>query len=231
MNSGMGKTVVVGLVVLVALFIGLNYFSGPTEQSVEVTFPGGSALRLDASQPEIAHDQLLEEIFADTFMRDGLMGWLVDKDIFSFKDARLVEALNERLCGSIPEEPLDQKIKASQDCAALPVAAALRQLVDQRQVPFHYVGISVQVGIPAREDQPGLGRAHACDDSEFRGKRVELTNPRTSNQIEVQVSGTYRCTGFQINMFPNIQLGSEDAQELFPGPFQKFQEAIAVALN
>ena len=55
MNSGMGKTVVVGLVVLVALFIGLNYFSGPTEQSVEVTFPGGSALRLDASQPEIAH--------------------------------------------------------------------------------------------------------------------------------------------------------------------------------
>ena len=229
MNFSLGKTVVVGLVVLAALFLALNFFSNPTEQSVEVTFPGGSALRLDASQPEIAHDQLLEEIFADTFMRVGLMGWLADKDIFSFGDARLVEALNERLCGSIPEEPLDQKIKASQDCAEVPVAAALRQLVDQRQVPFHYVGISVQVGIPAREDQPEFGRAHACEDSEFRGKRVELTNPSTSKRIEVQVSGTYLCTGF--NEFPDIQLGSEDAQELFPGSFQKFQEAIAVVLN
>ena len=164
MNLRLGKTGVPVLVIgglLVAFFIWRTGPSNPTEQSVEVTFPGGAALRLDASQPEIAHDQLLEEIFADTFMRDGLMGWLADKDIFSLQDARLVEALNERLCGSIPEEPLDKKIKASQDCAALPVAAALRELVDQRQVPFHYVGIPVQVGIPAREDQPGLGRAHA----------------------------------------------------------------------
>ena len=53
--------------------------------------------------------------------------------------------------------------------------------------------------------------------------------PVTSNRIEVQVSGTYLCTGF--NEFPNIQLGSEDAQKLFPGPFQKLQEAIAVGLN
>ena len=59
---------------------------------------------------------LLNDIFAQQFSRDGLMGWLADKDIFSFEDARLVEALNERLCDSIPEEPLDQKIKASQDC-------------------------------------------------------------------------------------------------------------------
>ena len=113
------------------------------------------------------------------------MGWLADKDIFSFEDARLVEALNERLCDSIPEEPLDQKIKASQDCADRPVAAGLRQLVDQEHVPFHYVGISVNVWIPAREHQPQIGRASVCEESEFRGKKVELTNPRTSNQIEV----------------------------------------------
>ena len=195
---------------------------------VALTFPGGGSLEMSAGQP-VAHDELLNDIFAQQFSRDGLMGWLADKDIFSFEDARLVEALNERLCDSIPEEPLDQKIKASQDCADRPVAAGLRQLVDQEHVPFHYVGISVNVWIPAREHQPQIGRASVCEESEFRGKKVELTNPRTSNQIEVQASGTSPCTGY--TRFPDIQLRFENAERLFPGPLNEFQEAIAVVLN
>ena len=153
--------------------------SDSSRQTMELTFPGFAGLKIDTSQSEIAHDKLLEDIYAQQFSRSGLMGWLADKDIFSLGDARLVEALNERLCESIPEEPLDQKIKASQNCANLPVATGLRQLVSQKRVPFHYVGVAVQVGIPAREDQPRIGRASVCEDSELRSKRVELTNPRT----------------------------------------------------
>ena len=203
--------------------------SDSSRQTMELTFPGGSGLKIDTTAPQIAHGKLLDDIFAQQFSRDGLMGWLADKDIFSFGDVRLVEALNNRLCGSIPGQPLDQKIRASQNCANLPVAAGLRQLVSQKRVPFHYVGVSVQVGIPAREHQPQLGWASVCEDSELRSKRVELTNLRTPNRIEIQASGTYRCTGF--TKFPDIQLSFKDALALFPGPFNELQEAVAVVLN
>ena len=218
---------------LVASF-GLGVFvasrgpSDPTDQTTEVMF-GDFGLKIDTSQQQVDHRTLLENLFANDFGKAGLMSWLADKEIFSFDDARLAEALNERLCGPIPEQPLDQKIEASQDCADLPVAADLRQLVDQKRVPFHYVGITVQVGIPAREHQPRPGGANICADSELRGKRVELTDPQTSNRIEIQPSGTYECTGF--TRFPDIQLNFEDAQELFSAPLNELQEAVAVGLN
>ena len=61
----------------------------------------------------------------------------------------------------------------------------------------------VQVGIPAREHQPQLGWASVCEDSELRSKRVELTNLRTPNRIEIQASGTYRCTGLRSFLISN----------------------------
>ena len=54
-------------------------------------------------------------------------------------------------------------------------------------------------------------------------------NLRTPNRIEIQASGTYRCTGF--TKFPDIQLSFEDAGALFPGPLNELQEAVAVVLN
>ena len=224
------KNITIALVVSfgLGLFVGTRGPSDPTDQTTEVMF-GDFGLKIDTSQRQVDHRTLLENLFANDFGRAGLMSWLGDKDIFSFDDDRLTEALNKRLCVPIPEQPLDQKIKTSQDCADLPVAIGLRQLADQKRIPFHYVGITVQVGIPAREDQPQTGGAHICADSALRGKRVELTNPLTSNRIEVHPSGTYECTGF--TKFPDIQLSFEDAQELFSGPLYELQEAVAVGLN
>ena len=85
--------------------------SDSSRQTMELTFPGGSGLKIDTTAPQITHGKLLDDIFAQQFSRDGLMGWLADKDIFSFGDVRLVEALNNRLCGSIPGQPLYQKIR------------------------------------------------------------------------------------------------------------------------
>ena len=181
--------------------VGMTKLSNPTEQMIDVTFPGGS-ITLDSSQPEIVYDKMLKDLFAKKFSKDGLMGWLADKDIFSFEDERLAKALTERLCASIPEQPLNLEIQAAQDCAEKPVAAHLRQLVTKRKVPFHYVGIDVKVGVPELKDQPDSGEASVCATSEFRDQRVELTNPRTHNRIEVQVSGRYTCTSY--TTYPDI---------------------------
>ena len=178
---------------------------------------------------EIAHDKLLKDIFPQQFSKDGLMGWLADKNIFAFEDERLVKALNERLCEAIPEQPLDRKIKAAQDCANLPVATRLRELADKKWIPFHYVGVVVNVGVPEREDQPQIGQASVCASSALRDERVELTNSRTGNRIEVQATGRYTCTGF--TTYPDIQLNFEDAGKLFSEPLGKYQEAVAVVLN
>ena len=205
----------------------MTQVSDPTQQEIAVTFPGG-AVKIDSSKPEIAHDKMLEEIFADEFAKGGLMDWLAGKDIFSFEDERLVEAIAGRLCASIPEQPLDQRIKAARACAEQPVARRLRQLAEQKRVPFHYVGSVVEVGFPP-ESQPGSGFAHVCMERELRDRRVELTNPRTLDRIEVQASGWYRCTSF--STVPDIQLNFSDARKLFPGPLDKFEKAVAVPLN
>ena len=76
--------------------VGMTKLSNPTEQMIDVTFPGGS-ITLDSSQPEIVYDKMLKDLFAKKFSKDGLMGWLADKDIFSFEDERLAKALTERL--------------------------------------------------------------------------------------------------------------------------------------
>ena len=58
--------------------------SDSSRQTMELTFPGGSGLKIDTTAPQITHGKLLDDIFAQQFSRDGLMGWLADKDIFSF---------------------------------------------------------------------------------------------------------------------------------------------------
>ena len=228
-NKSLVLYVIIALVGFGAGWVICSMTSDSSRRTMELTFPGVAGLKIDISQPEIAHDKLLKDIFAQQFSRDGLMGWLADKDIFVFKDERLVEALNKRLCDIIPEHPLDRKIKAAQDCAELPVSTSLRQLADQKRVPFHYVGIAVNVGVPEREDQPQIRQASVCANSALHGERVELTNPRTGNRIDVQATGRYTCTGF--TTYPDIQLTFEDARKLFSEPLGKYQEAVAVVLN
>ena len=52
--------------------------SDSSRQTMELTFPGGSGLKIDTTAPQIAHGKLLDDIFAQQFSRDGLMGgWLI----------------------------------------------------------------------------------------------------------------------------------------------------------
>ena len=98
-----------------------------------------------------------------------------------------------------------------------------------RDVPFHYVGREIKVGVPSREDQPQPGMAHACKNSEFGDHAVELTNLRSKESVTVRASGSYECTGY--NQYPDIQLSYTDARELFGRPMDKYEAAIAVVLD
>ena len=96
-------------------------------------------------------------------------------------------------------------------------------------MPFHYVGAHVWVGFPDPEDQPPKGKSNVCANSDFRGRKVQLTNPETDAQVTVWATGSYKCTPFKRH--PDIQLSSDDAKELFVGPRHKYEKAVAIALG
>ena len=220
-------------VLVLGIVFGCGYglclvFSDATHQSVNMNFPGGYKFEIDATRPEIDHKVILEGIYKNEFLREGLLGWLATHDIFKITNDDLAVALNKNLCEPIPQQPLSARLKSGQACAELEVAKGLRNLSAQKHVPFHYVGISVQVGIPSSSNQPLVGQANVCNQSELLGKLVELMNPQINSRIEVQATQRYPCT---LKPYPDIQLNATDASQLFTGAFGEYQEAIAVVLN
>ncbi len=191
--------------------------------------PGGIKLAVEAAQGEISLDSLYSRISGDRSLWYGLIERFADESIYRIKNPRLPNALHEHLCSHIPEEPRSEIIRASQKCADMDVARRLRQLAEGHDVPFHYVGIKVIIGKPSPEDKPGLGTAHACRNSEFRGRQIELTNSQTGVSITVRVSGLYICTGY--SLYPDIQIGRPDARMLCGYPTDKLEDAVAVVVN
>ena len=196
---------------------------------LSINFPEGDKVTVVADSKGISHSELLENIYSEETARDGLLSWLADKDVFSMEDRRLAEALNQRLCDPIPQEPLDERIKSADDCASQPVAEDLRGLVERRDVPFHYVGKHVDVGVQNDEPhRPNDGEANVCGDSELFGRTLELTDEATGGRIEVAATRTYTCEGYA--KYPGIQLNGKDAAKLFQKPLDKYQRAIVVIL-
>jgi hypothetical protein len=223
--------IVPALVTLVIGFlVGRGTPSDPAKQSVKILFPGGGSVEMDVSQREIAHAAVLERLFSEEFTRDGVLGWLARKAIFSVHDERLVNALKTDLCEPIPETPLAARIEKARACASRPVANGLRALAEQKLPPFHYVGVEVRVGVQAEElHRPTQGNANVCRESGFLGKQVALTDPASGAQVVVRASGSYPCTGYA--RFPDIQLNPEDARALFNRALLEYQKAVAVPLD
>ena len=146
---------------------------------------------------------------------------LVSKRYFHLTNRNLASALNKDLCKGKDEEA----------CADEPVASDLRQLSDGKQIPFHYVGKKVTIGVQSDERHlRARGIANSCHPGEYLGKQIQLTNKEdNTKQITVVSTGFYTCTG--IGRSPNIQLHPEDAKELFHVPLDAYQEAIAVILD
>ena len=233
-SGNLVKIFSVGL--LVGAFVGVLtstslWWSGNAESmQINVTVPNGPSLNLTVEGFTLEQKALLDKIYGDDFARAGLIGWLLDKRIFETSNPSLVEALNTTLCDPIPTAPLPDQIRAARQCAELPVALRLRELADQREIPFHYIGRIVQVGIPRNEsNRPPNRRANVCGEGELRGRMVRLTNPVNNRSLEVEATGWYRCTGYE--RVPDIQLNPIDARAIFDGPFSEYQEAVAVILG
>ena len=230
-RGGLIKIVFGGAALLViGLLIGRVIPQAPAVQAVRITFPGGGAVELTTSTPEVGHEALLDEFFTDDTNRAAVVDWLRGRDFFAVQDLGLVDAIGTQLCDPIPDSPLDRRTAQARACADQPVASGLRRLAERRAVPFHHVGVTVRVGVP--EDRPPRGNAAVCEGSELQGRTVELTYGPTGNTLEVDASwGTYSCAEVEGAEYPDIQLNPFDAFEIFPRPLARFHEAVAVIVN
>ena len=217
------------LAFILGAIIGGNFFSGSAQRSLTVGLPDGTKIEMKAIAEDLTFDSLYSIIHGQRDFRDALTARLRDDSIFHIKDLLLAYAVNENLCATIPDTPLQEKIRVSEECASQPVAERLRDLAEKRKIPFHYVGVEVRIGTPSGESQPMPGRANACRNSEFRDRLIELTNPNRNITIQVRATGSYKCTGF--TNYADIQISAEDARKLFGRPTSKFEEAVAVVLE
>ena len=217
-----------GFVVCGVVFFGS---SNAREKKLTISIPNGPSMMVEAKGNEIDPKELLKQMYAEDFVKAGLVNWLVAKGYYHVSDARLSKALKMDLCDAIPQQPLSERIARATACADKEVASELRQMAQRRDVPFHYTGKVVTIGVPAvRRNVPPSGRANTCkEDDDLAGKRIELTNLVNQRQIEVLATGYYTCTGMTGTV--DIQLSPSDARKLFDGPRRKYQEAIAVVLN
>ena len=225
------KMVFGGVVLLgIGFLVGRTMPQAPAVQAVGITFPGGGSVDLETSSPQVGHDTLLDEIFADETTRAAVVEWLRERDYFSLQDDGLVDAIGSRLCDPIPDSPLARRTAQARACADTPLAGGLRRLAERHAVPFHHLGVTIRVGVP--EDRPPRGSAAVCEGSELQGQRVELTYGPTGNSLEVDAGwGTYSCTELEGAEYPDIQLNPFDAFEIFPRPLARFHEAVAVIVN
>ncbi len=229
-RSDLIKIVFGGVALLViGLLVGRTIPQTPAVEAVSITFPAGAAVELTTSTPEVSHEALLEEVFADGTMREAVVDWLRARDIFSLEDDGLVDAIGSRLCDPIPESPLARRTAAARECADGPLASRLRDLAERRAVPFHHLGITVRVGVP--EDRPPRGSAAVCEGSDLQGETVELTSGSGDSLVVDAAWGTYSCTEEEGAEYPDIQLNPFDAFEIFPRPLARFHEAVAIIVD
>lgn len=224
----LGEAKYYALIALIVFVVGVLIGASAPIKTLDVKF-AGTSVKIDFRSRTIDHRELLEKIFSEDISKTELMDWLSSKKIYSFDDPRLAQALKNDLCDPITGKSIKEKVKGDEKCASMPLAKKLRELVEQKEVPFHYVGTFIQVGVPVKKDQPKSKRTNVCRNSKFRAKKLELINPRTGARVEVRATGLYTCTGY--SNFPDIQLNYKDAKKLFKKPLAKYQEVVAVTIG
>ena len=198
--------------------------------NVEWQFPGGS-LKMDVKKDLNDPEAMFKKLFQTDFSREGTLGLLRGKKIFSIQDHELVESL-KAACpnkGSATETPVELQARLEK-CLDISVVRELRQLADDHAPPFQYIGKRIDVGIPqADENKPPDGHANVCRNRGLLGKTVQLINPSNRKQIMVEATGSYLCTG--LAEFPELQLNERDAAKLFNRATMKKEVLIAVVVS
>jgi hypothetical protein len=202
----------------------------PDTSDISISFAELGTVNIKAARKTVDYAAALDSLFREEFSRNAIIGWLQDRqDMYQIEDRDLVDAISEDLCDPIPDEPLQDRLQLAAACASQPVPAGLRQLADGRLPPFHYVGLEVEIGTPAQENQPPMGRANVCRERGLLGHNVRLVNPISQTTLTVEATGAYQCTGYE--QVPDLQLHAVDAIKLFGRPTQRYERAIAVIVQ
>lgn len=199
--------------------------------SMTVALPGGGTVGVETEGRD-DYATALERIFADKATRGKAVAWLESHgDVFSPNSERLADAVARHACESIPPGVTPEAMKAKRDCAERPGVRRFRELAMNHEVPFHYVGVIGDMGVPAgAANKPARGSANVCKPGDFHGKRLQVASMDGERQIEVNATGYYLCT--DAIPAPNIQLSPEDALTLFPnGALSKREQVIVVPLD
>ncbi len=208
--------------------VGIAWFvsSDDSSRQFKISFRG-AALEMQAENMEVDHEALLDSMYTHEFSRGGLMAWLENKQIFASADPSLVESIANHVCGRIPEDDREERLRRGKECANEPVVAELRRLADSRDPPFHYAADVVKFGVP--DDRPKPGTAYVCRNGIFWRKTVRLSNLDDSSRfVRVEVAGHYPCVDPSA---PQIQISEEDAVLLIGGPIRRTEEVLAIVVD
>lgn len=208
-----------GISLLSNVFLFFNRDSN--SQKMTIPTPLGDMV-IEAEDGEINPAKFLDSLYSDDYTRGGLMQWLANKNIYRVDDPELAQALTSQVCKTFPTHDLDARLRSEKECAEKSGVKELRQLASEREVPFHRVGKIIEIGIPGSIQE--AGRAYACYDSDYLGKRVLIINQGNHMQqvqVEIDHKGRYSC---KPSSAPDIQLSKEDAlavSDPFYGPKEK----------
>lgn len=199
--------------------------------SMKVELPGGGTVGVETEGRD-DYATALERIFSDKVTRGKAIAWLESHgNVFAPTSERLADAVSRQACEAIPDGVTPEAMKAKRDCAELPGVRRFRELANSHEVPFHYVGLLGDMGVPAgAANKPARGSANVCKPGELHGKRLQVASADGERQIEVTATGYYLCTAAV--PAPDIQLNPEDALVLFPnGALSKKEPVILVPLE
>lgn len=219
-----------------SLFIGMivgawlhSLMQGETSD-MEASAPGIATVKFK-SQARSDYATVLRQLFADPKQRGEVIAWLESNaKIYAPTSDNLPDAVAMTACESFPNEVSPDVIAAKRRCAEKPNVRRFRQLASEHKPPFHYVGLLGVMGVPGGSNRQTQGMANACRPGDIFGKRLQVANPESGTQVEVNAGGSYICTGALPT--PDVQLSPEDAKTLFPDrALAKTEQVLIVPLD
>lgn len=216
------------VVIMLATFIPIAIRSNSVKMTISTSY--GTGVTLEAEKDgSIEYEEVLDLMYADNFIRGGMIQWLSGKHIYSFDDPALARALSTRICEPFPSDDLSARLKAEQECAGKSGIKELRELASEHQLPFHRVGMIVEIGIPGSIQE--TGRAYACYGSGYLGETIRLVNQgdyEKQTTVEIDPKGRYSC---KIPSAPDIQLNEKDAPAVVDPFIGPKEEALAIVVE
>lgn len=192
------SNLLVGFFIGIILCVGIYFSLGSNSaDNIEVNF-SGKALKLKVHASEIHSDELLKKLFDSTFSREGTLGWLREKQIFSVKDGRLADYI-KRL-------PWDN-----------PLSSAIREMRKDYQGPFRNDADSVTLSVPGYQVPEGI--IYCVMGSVYQWEKIKIYKDKSfSNFIEVTCKpGIPFTDSGQLNHF---HVGVADFQNLFGAAYR-----------